>query len=168
MSIDTQVEELLAQLTPAEKAGRLTQDFYFRLPARPSSCPAASSSCCRRRRRPGPRWSGPGSRARARSCGYWDEESTPLYPFGHGLSYSSFTYADPLAEPARTTPDGTTTISVRVTNTGDRVADEVQLYLHQRHGTASRPVLDASVFDAYVGGSSAASATTTFEVSRER
>ncbi|QIK65548.1 beta-glucosidase [Nocardioides sp. HDW12B] len=135
---------------------------------------------------------------------YWDEHSTPLYPFGHGLSYSSFTYADPVADPATTTSDGTTAISVTVTNTGDREADEVvQLYLHQRHGTASRPVrelkgfervtlaagesrdvsfvvgpaerrywnaavrdwvLDDSTFDVFVGGSSAATGTTSFEV----
>ncbi len=79
---------------------------------------------------------------------YWDEHSTPLYPFGHGLSYACFTYADPVADPVRTTPGGTTTISVTVTNTGDRAADEVvQLYLHQRHGTASRPVRELKGFE---------------------
>lgn len=78
---------------------------------------------------------------------YWDEQSTPLYPFGHGLSYSSFAYADPVAQPATTRPDGTIAISVTVTNTGDREADEVvQLYLHQRHGTASRPVRELKGF----------------------
>ncbi len=136
---------------------------------------------------------------------YWDEQSTPLYPFGHGLSYASFAYADPVVDPAATDPDGTTTVTVTVTNTGDREADEVvQLYLHQRHGRASRPVrelkgfervtlaagesrqvdfalgpaerrywnaavrdwvIDSSVFDVWVGGSSTAGATTTFEVS---
>ena len=72
---------------------------------------------------------------------YWDEESTPLFPFGHGLSYSRFEYTDlAVDQPA-------TTVSVRVTNAGDREADEVvQLYLHQRHGTASRPVRELKGF----------------------
>ena len=44
--------------------------------------------------------------------------------------------------------DGTVTVSVEVTNTGDREADEVvQLYLHQRHGTASRPVRELKGFE---------------------
>jgi beta-glucosidase len=78
---------------------------------------------------------------------YWDEASTPLFPFGHGLSYSRFTYADLAVDPPTTTPDGTVTVSVEVTNTGDRDADEVvQLYLHQRHGTASRPVRELKGF----------------------
>jgi beta-glucosidase len=80
-------------------------------------------------------------------CRYWDEASTPLFPFGHGLSYGRFTYADLAVDPPTTTPDGTVTVSVEVTNTGDRDADEVvQLYLHQRHGTASRPVRELKGF----------------------
>jgi beta-glucosidase len=80
-------------------------------------------------------------------CRYWDEASTPLFPFGHGLSYGRFTYADLAVDPPTTTPDGTVTVSVEVTNTGDRGADEVvQLYLHQRHGTASRPVRELKGF----------------------
>jgi beta-glucosidase len=132
---------------------------------------------------------------------YWDEESTPLFPFGHGLSYGRFEYADLTVDVVG--PDAT--VSVRVTNTGSRGAAEVvQLYLHQRYGSASRPVrelkgfervelaagesrrvsfavgpaerrywsgtvrdwvLDASTFDVWVGGSSAADLTATFEVS---
>jgi beta-glucosidase len=71
---------------------------------------------------------------------YWDEASTPLYPFGHGLSYGRFEY-DNLTVDQPTTPiNGTVTVSVNVANVGDRDGDEVvQLYLHQQHGTASRP-----------------------------
>jgi beta-glucosidase len=78
---------------------------------------------------------------------YWDEASTPLFPFGHGLSYGRFAYADLTVDKPGTTADGTVTVSVEVTNTGDREADEVvQLYLHQRHGTASRPVRELKGF----------------------
>ena len=71
---------------------------------------------------------------------YWDEDSTPLFPFGHGLSYSRFGYDQLTLDQDTITPECTLTVSVRVTNTGDRPAEEVaQLYLHQRSGTASRP-----------------------------
>jgi beta-glucosidase len=78
---------------------------------------------------------------------YWDEASTPLFPFGYGLSYGRFDYGNLTVERPTTTTDGTLTVSVEVTNTGDRDADEVvQLYLHQRHGTASRPVRELKGF----------------------
>jgi beta-glucosidase len=78
---------------------------------------------------------------------YWDEASTPLFPFGHGLSYGSFAYRDLRVDQPTTTADGTVTLSVEVTNTADRPADEVaQLYLHQRYGTASRPVRELKGF----------------------
>ena len=72
---------------------------------------------------------------------YWDEESTPLFPFGHGLSYATFEYADLRVDHERIGAQGSVGVSVSVTNTSDRAGDEVvQLYLHQRHGLASRPV----------------------------
>jgi beta-glucosidase len=78
---------------------------------------------------------------------YWDEQSTPLFPFGYGLSYGRFTYAGLAVDEPTTTTDGVVTVSVQVTNAGDRTADEVvQLYLHQRHGTASRPVRELKGF----------------------
>jgi beta-glucosidase len=78
---------------------------------------------------------------------YWDEASTPLFPFGHGLSYGRFDYSNLVVDQPSTTTDATVTVSVDVTNTADREADEVvQLYLHQRHGTASRPVRELKGF----------------------
>ena len=78
---------------------------------------------------------------------YWDEPSTPLFAFGHGLSYGRFDYTNLTVDPATTPTDGTSTVSVEVTNIADRDAEEVvQLYLHQRHGTASRPVRELKGF----------------------
>jgi beta-glucosidase len=78
---------------------------------------------------------------------YWDEESTPLFRFGYGLSYSTFEYANLTVDRDRSGPDDSITVSVEVTNTGDLEADEVvQLYIHQRYGTASRPVRELKGF----------------------
>jgi beta-glucosidase len=78
---------------------------------------------------------------------YWDEESTPLFPFGFGLSYARFDYSDLVLDRQELPVGERLTASVTVTNTGDRDADEVvQLYLHQRYGTASRPVRELKGF----------------------
>src|SRR5207247_9798503 len=78
---------------------------------------------------------------------YWDEESTPLFPFGHGLSYTRFEYSELSVDRDALAPGDTLTVSVNVTNTGPRQGDEVvQLYIHQRHGSASRPVRELKGF----------------------
>jgi beta-glucosidase len=78
---------------------------------------------------------------------YWDLPTSPLYPFGYGLSYSTFSISD-LHLSAQSSPlDGSITATVTVANTGARAADEVvQLYLHQRFGSASRPVRELKGF----------------------
>ncbi len=78
---------------------------------------------------------------------YWDLPTTPQYPFGYGLSYSTFTITD-LELSAKSVPtQGSLNATVTVTNTGKVVADEVvQLYLHQRYGSASRPVRELKGF----------------------
>ncbi|MEU6227358.1 glycoside hydrolase family 3 C-terminal domain-containing protein [Streptomyces sp. NPDC047042] len=64
-------------------------------------------------------------------------EGTPLFPFGHGLSYASFAYADLTAE---TRDDETLRVSFTVANTGDVTADEVaQLYVKAPESPVARP-----------------------------
>jgi len=83
----------------------------------------------------------------AQGMRYWDEESVPLYPFGHGLSYATFEYANLTLDRERITVGETATVSVDVTNTSTREADEVvQLYIHQRYGTSTRPVRELKGF----------------------
>lgn len=78
---------------------------------------------------------------------YWDEHSTPLFPFGHGLSYAPVRFSDLELDGNRIGHGESVTVSVRVTNDGDRPAEEVvQLYLHQRYGSASRPVRELKGF----------------------
>jgi beta-glucosidase len=78
---------------------------------------------------------------------YWDEQSTPLFPFGHGLSYGRFEYTDLTLDRGRIQAGETVTVSVTVTNVGQRAGDEVaQLYIHQRYGSASRPVQELKGF----------------------
>jgi len=72
---------------------------------------------------------------------YWDSSSNPLYPFGYGLSYTSFSYGNVAVDRAQAKVGSIVNVSVDVTNTGNRPGDAVaQLYLHQRAGSASRPV----------------------------
>jgi beta-glucosidase len=78
---------------------------------------------------------------------YWNEPNSPLFPFGHGLSYSRFSFANlRLSRPAIAIGDNLD-VTVEVTNTGARAAEEVvQLYIHQRHGTSARPVKELRGF----------------------
>jgi beta-glucosidase len=72
---------------------------------------------------------------------YVDSPSTPLYAFGHGLSYTSFAYRDLLISPLAIEPDGAVEISLQLQNTGARAGDEVvQLYVNDEIGSVSRPV----------------------------
>ena len=79
--------------------------------------------------------------------GYLFDSTRPLFPFGHGLSYTTFAYSAPTIAPARIPPDGRTTASVEVTNTGTRAGDEVvQLYLRAEVSRATRPVMELKGF----------------------
>jgi beta-glucosidase len=78
---------------------------------------------------------------------YWDEESTPLYPFGYGLSYSTFAFSNLKLSRAEIKPGESLDVNVDVENTGAIAADEVaQLYIHQQYGSTSRPVRELKGF----------------------
>jgi beta-glucosidase len=78
---------------------------------------------------------------------YWDILSTPLYPFGHGLSYTTFSFDNLKLTPTARAGD-VIDVSVDVANTGRRAGDAVvQLYIHQRAGSASRPVRQLKGFE---------------------
>jgi beta-glucosidase len=78
---------------------------------------------------------------------YEDTPWTPLYPFGHGLSYTTFRYGAPSLSATRITPGQTLTVSVDVTNTGTRDGDEVvQLYVRDRAASVTRPVMELRGF----------------------
>ena len=78
---------------------------------------------------------------------YWDLSSAPLYPFGFGLSYSTFGLEGLQLSPPAIPPGGTLKASVAIKNTSDRPgAEVVQLYVHQRAGSASRPVRELKSF----------------------
>jgi beta-glucosidase len=82
------------------------------------------------------------------TTGYVDEEQTPLYPFGHGLSYTTFAYsALVLSEPKMTTK-GALDVDVTVRNTGSQTGSEVvQLYTRQLVASRSRPVKELRGFE---------------------
>ncbi|MGW3020636.1 beta-xylosidase/alpha-l-arabinosidase [Streptomyces longwoodensis] len=68
-------------------------------------------------------------------------DPTPLFPFGHGLSYTSFAWEDAHCSEAVTTTDGRVSAEVTIRNTGSRSGTEVvQLYLHDPLATVSQPV----------------------------
>ena len=80
------------------------------------------------------------------SC-YIDEINAPLYPFGYGLSYTTFEYGPVTLSAAEMPLDGSVTASVTVTNTGTRAGDEtVQLYIHDIYATSTRPVKELKGF----------------------
>jgi beta-glucosidase len=78
---------------------------------------------------------------------YVDGPVGPLYPFGHGLSYTDTVVSDASVSPAEVSWHGTLTAEATVTNTGDREGDEVlQLYVRRRRASVTRPVLELKGF----------------------
>ena len=79
--------------------------------------------------------------------GYLFESTAPLYPFGYGLSYTSFDVGAPRLAKSTIGRDETVRVSVDVANTGRRAGDEVvQLYVRDDEATVTRPVLELKHF----------------------
>ena len=78
---------------------------------------------------------------------YIDVVQGALYPFGYGLTYSQFSYSAPRLSATEMRSDGSVDVHVTVTNTGQREATEVvQLYIHDRAASISRPVKELKDF----------------------
>ncbi len=80
---------------------------------------------------------------------YYDaKEMEVAFPFGHGLSYTSFKYSDLKLDRTEMTDQDTLTVSVDVTNTGDRAGKEVvQLYVSDLTGAVRRPVKELKGYE---------------------
>jgi beta-glucosidase len=93
---------------------------------------------------------------------YLDVPWTPQYAFGHGLSYTTFAYRNLRLSADRIPLGDSITVSVEVSNTGDRAGDEVvQLYVRDEVGSVTRPVKELRGFER-VSLTPGASATVTF------
>ena len=78
---------------------------------------------------------------------YLDVSNDPLYPFGYGLSYTAFEYGELVLSSSEMASDGSITATIKVTNSGERDADEVvQLYIHDVAASISRPVKELKGF----------------------
>ena len=78
---------------------------------------------------------------------YVDEKNSPLYAFGHGLSYTSFEYTDLQLSPAQIPVNGKTTVSVAIKNTGSVAGTEVvQLYLRDVVSSVTTPAMSLRGF----------------------
>ncbi len=79
---------------------------------------------------------------------YLDVSNEPLYPFGYGLSYTTFAYSDIHLSSTEMSADGELTATVTVTNTGSRDgAEVVQLYIRDLVGSVTRPVKELKGFE---------------------
>lgn len=79
---------------------------------------------------------------------YIDVKNEPLYPFGYGLSYTTFKYSNLKLDRKEIAKDGKLKVSVEVANTGDRAGEEVvQLYIRDLFASITRPVKELRRFD---------------------
>lgn len=78
---------------------------------------------------------------------YLDVDNEPLYPFGYGLSYTTFAYSDITLDRTSLSMNGSVTAKVTLTNTGNRDgAEVVQLYIRDVVGSSTRPVKELKGF----------------------
>lgn len=88
----------------------------------------------------------PNSLKQAYTSSYIDSPNEPAYPFGYGLSYTTFSYSDLNIIPG-TSPDMHAEVSVKVTNQGQRAGEEiVQLYVQDKTASITRPVKELKGF----------------------
>ncbi len=86
-------------------------------------------------------------KATGRGDDYLDLTGEPAFPFGFGLSYTTFEYSSLVVTPSKIDPMGRSLVSFRLKNTGPVAGDEVvQLYLHQVVASVSQPVLSLKAF----------------------
>jgi beta-glucosidase len=79
---------------------------------------------------------------------YLDAGKDPLFPFGYGLSYTTFEYDDLKLSAAKLRKDDSLHVSCQVRNTGNREGVEiVQLYVQDRTGSVTRPVKELKAFE---------------------
>lgn len=124
-------------LGECEPSGRLTMSF----PVTAGQCPVYYNAFPTGRPVHSP---ADGERFRSR---YIDAPIYPLYPFGHGLTYTSFSYSDVRLSEEELHPGGTITASIVLTNTGRRSGTEtVQLYLRDMAGSMTRPLKELKSF----------------------
>ena len=98
---------------------------------------------------------------------YLDVPNEPLYAFGHGLSYTTFSYSEPVLSADSFSADGFLEVSVTVTNTGGRAGVEtVQLYIRDLVGSVTRPVKQLKGFKK-ISLEPGESGTVTFTIDRE-
>ena len=78
---------------------------------------------------------------------YVEMSTTPLFPFGYGLSYTSFAYANMQIDRTTAAANEQVAISIAISNIGERAGDEVvQLYIHDVHASVTRPVQELKGF----------------------
>ena len=95
------------------------------------------------------------------------KKSKPLFAFGHGLSYTSFSYGKPVIDVKKISPDGKATVSVDVTNTGQVEGKEtVQLYISDKSSSLPRPIKELKGFRK-ISLKPGETATVSFEIDRE-
>jgi beta-glucosidase len=96
--------------------------------------------------------------------GYVFDDNSALYPFGFGLSYTTFSYSKPVVDHAEIAASGKAMVSVTVSNTGSRAGDEVvQMYIHHPVSSVVQPVIALRGFKR-VHIDAGKSETVTFEV----
>jgi beta-glucosidase len=79
---------------------------------------------------------------------YLDVSNDPVYPFGYGLSYTSFNYSDIALDKTEMTGSDSLHVSIEVSNTGSRDGSEVvQLYIRDLVGSVTRPIKELKAFN---------------------